>query len=991
MSQDAAQSSLNQDFEANLHHGMIWASVEADAAVLAVALSRQAPTLECTTPPLYLAVGTHAGTCTVTELLPGETGARLGSTTTLVRPGRLRSLDFAPDGALACGGDDGLCALIVQGQVVAEIPRVDRIYAVQFSPDAQYLAIGGYDATVAIVDVTCRTAPLVVADIPVDGLISTVDWSPDGQWLAIGGSDKLCTLVETTSWQIVHDLRRPAAISCCQWHPNSRYLAIGSTNVVVVDRETWQIQQEISLEGNPRINDLCWSPGNGHFLVVCGNQHSAKLLETKTYSTIQDIRRQANITSTVWGQQECLSSVPHRFLAMGGDDQKVLILKAGLSSGAGGGTGSSIGDDTSAASSYLSNRGDWVLKENAFADMDESGGADPLLLAQPQGDVQKLSGTVHVVSFSRGSKSRPSAFFAAACDDGTVALRSTIGWSVLCRLEFLNPMTCIAFSNGSRIMACGSSDGKVQIIATAPVWTVATVIDAGAPVTNISFSKNNERLAIVGNDGFLGLVDPQDNFSLSAEMELDTIITAVEWSSKCLAVAQEDGTVSIYPVADVLQRNFNEIEPITLSQPTPVRSLTFGYRGRLLAVGGDDGVVAIYNTDGEWPVVHSISVDFSIALVRWSPTGRHLAIAGHNNDLKVVDTVFWAEIEELNKFFTRKENSSSAPETSLTFSQDGKFLAFTTNHHSGTRIVNTITWELVLDLEGTAAGATAPPSASSVLDLGALQPGATQENPPMESFHDMVSQQDDLEHAQDQEMESFQDMVSLQDDLETPQDQQMEISQEISAQHENNNQEEHVESFHDMVAQPDDTEPRRDQRKESFQDLIAQFEGIQDSRKTSDVIQQRDNGDARAESQPADTFQNMVQEPTPKGNAVHYKSSHDSDTLYIDEGDDDAKFQLSVSADSLEVAPSLDERAEKAVQQYKLAQLRSESLTESFIGDEDEPEPLARNRSGDDEDTVEEYDEPASSQEQYALRGLGSDSQDDLPVGSDLFKMTSHD
>ena len=726
----------NDDFEASLHQGVVWAEVACDSAVLTTALSRQWPSLDTTiTPSMFLAVGTEQGTLTLTELVmeqpaaasdatnsqqqhhqgPQTTNptfkARLGDTRTLQRQGRIRSVDFSPDGTcLACAGDDGTCAILDnQLAPLGHIDRLDRIYAVQFSPDAQYIAMGGYDDTVAIAHVTSLR---IVAEIPVDGLISTLDWSPDGTLLAIGGSDKLCSIVDTHSWRVVHDWKRPAAVTCVKWRDDGRLLAIGSSNIVIVDRDLLQIHKEVAIPASKnrsekpvRVHDLCWSPGNGHFLVYCASNRTAKLLETKSFSIIQDFRR-GHVHAVDWGQHTAIGSGSQKFLAMGGQDKKVLILKAGVSTSYGGG-GSSIGDDTSAGgSSYISNRGDWILKDNTFRDIDDSdlgstasATLDPLVLARPKGDIPKLSGTVNVVAFSRGSKTRPSAFFAAASDDGTVAVRSTIGWSVLCRLEFLNPMTCIAFSNGSRVMACGSTDGKVQIVATAPVWTVATVIDAGAPVTTVAFSKNNERLAIVGNDGFLGLVDPQESFALANEMERESVFTAIEWSSRNFAVGQEDGTVSIYNVVDILHKSFGDVKPVVFTRPTPVRTLTFGYRGRLLAVGGDDGVVAIYSSEKpEWPLVHSISVDFSISRIKWSPTGRHLAIVGHQNKVKVVDTVFWADIEELGAFSSSGRSSSS--NTSLCFSQDGKFMAFTTRDHTGSRIVNTVTWELVLDLEG---------------------------------------------------------------------------------------------------------------------------------------------------------------------------------------------------------------------------------------------------------------------------------------------------
>jgi WD40 repeat protein len=387
---------LNEEFEANMSKGMIWAEVERDNAVLAVALSRQKPTLRRSTPPpLFLAVGTENGSVTVTELLDDSSlspllmsrvgvgaaaaASRLGSTVSLTRcrGGRIRSLDFSPNGNfLAVAGDDCTCAILrldyhstannaadddddypslQQLHVVAEIARVDRIYAVQFSPNGAYLAIGGFDGNVAIVSMEQQQqqqqphvrggrggggstvlAPVILREIPCDGLVLTLDWSPDGQYLAIGMTNKTCVLVDVTdSWQVVYTIRRPASVQTVQWHPNGgRYLAIGSNDVVIIDRETLTIKHELDVRGGGRdqeaspsgrqqqqqrsvfrVNNVCWSP-NGSFLVTNGSDNKCKLLETKAYTTIHEIRR-TGITSVVWGQQNVIAGIPHRYLVSG--------------------------------------------------------------------------------------------------------------------------------------------------------------------------------------------------------------------------------------------------------------------------------------------------------------------------------------------------------------------------------------------------------------------------------------------------------------------------------------------------------------------------------------------------------------------------------------------------------------------------------------------------------------------------------------------------
>ncbi|KAL7564233.1 hypothetical protein ACA910_012261 [Epithemia clementina (nom. ined.)] len=889
---------------------------------------------------------------------------------------------------------------------MVEIPRVDRIYAIRFSPYHHnhhlvhdhhdngnsmvghlFLAIGGYDETVSILDVSSilsmKTAELpVLTEIPVEGLIAAMDWCPDRTMLALGGSDKLCTLVNTTSnldphssaaaaleWQVWCEIRRPAAVTCLQWHPQGHLLAIGcaTNHVGIWDRATLTIVQELSVSSSPfaattsrminhpknhwthpqkhrrnnhnglgssishngssnglRISDLCWSPGTGHYLVVCATSnggggglhqpslllssslHSdtsattatsiATLLETKTYSTIQELPVQTagTIHSVVWGQppnhthnnpawnHTTTTLVPPKYLVLGGSEGKALVLKAGvdvmmhhnhrrhtkntaasvlsLSSSQSANSSSYFGDSYNGSSNHdaislsattnsfysSSSSGqhhngagsrDWALHDNAFGDdfhhrhhpvsEDPENDVvdtrmDPQWEQQLQHHRHRQQGPVihqreapewvaaepssnhssnalaQTVAFSRGSKSRPSAFFAAAsADEGCVTVRSTIRrsndsqrqeehlWDPLCQLDFLDPITCLAFSNGSRVLACASKyNNQVHIVDTAPTWMVSTVAiipgvnDEEGGVQAMAFSKNNERLAVLCTDGGLRLLDPNQDYLLCRELfgplpqdcesddnfALDVTSaargTCFDWSSKFLAVGHEDGTVCVYRAVDVLDDDATrKIEAtIAVTQSTPVRSVAIGPGSRFLAVGGDDGILTILcrnkqeqqrhdagrlesanennksSNGGGWVAVHRVStIDFSIAQLKWSPSGRHVAVLGQGQELKVIDTVFWSEVAELRKFttigfgnlenmddfdgFSPSHRQTMQPIASISFSQDGKWMAIALDHLSegeiaedenNTLIVSTITWDLMFTVpllpHGPAAG-----------------------------------------------------------------------------------------------------------------------------------------------------------------------------------------------------------------------------------------------------------------------------------------------
>mmetsp|Transcript_12543 Transcript_12543/g.27611 ORF Transcript_12543/g.27611 Transcript_12543/m.27611 type:complete len:998 (+) Transcript_12543:203-3196(+) len=779
----------NDEFDATLNKGKLWAELETGSPVLAVAISRQDATIDCPTPPVFLAVGTERGDLRIMELLDYNTTSgssrRLGSPLkhNLDWKGRIRALDFLPgdDGnCLAVAGDEGLCALLrldpARGtnsnkhsdcdvHVLAEIHRDDRIYACRFSPDGQFIALGGYDSTVNILDLTCLTAPRTVAEIPVSALVSTLDWSPDGAYLAIGGSEKTCTIVSVAErCEVICQIRRPSAIHAVRWHPlltrgpNRYHLAIGSTNIVLLEREHFSVCREIDLEmppvqdeggasqssvcsntssanslgNNIRLQDLCWS-SNGNYLVTVDNYNQAKLLETTAFTTIQEMKHGSSINCLVWGEQVGVGHENQNFLAMGTQDGKVLVLKAGPLE--------LQGDDNASTGASTKLSREWTLNDHAFTDVDETsvpmkktkvnssssrwewalhqdnfssfdGDQEcqlDVLDEEEEEETDRIqTGPVRAMAFSCGKTSHPSRFFATASLDGLVTVRSTSsGWKVLCQMEFLDPITCISFSNGSGQMALGSNDGKVRVISTSPDWTVATEIEAETPVMGLAFSTNNERLAIAGNDGIIALVDPDQDFTNALILEQESTVTAMDWSLTHLAAGQEDGIVCIYHTSDLFEDTTRVIT--TLTRTCPVRALAFGSNSRFLVVGGDDGMLGVYSSAGDWALVHRVPVEFGIESLKWSPSGRHLAV-GNTNELKVLDTAFWADVEEVQKAYAEDDchclNDSVADEVlpsrrkfqSLTFSQDGRLLAFTEQKSGAIRVVSTTSWDVVFSL-----------------------------------------------------------------------------------------------------------------------------------------------------------------------------------------------------------------------------------------------------------------------------------------------------
>lgn len=752
-------NALNDEFEASMSEGMKWAEAELSGKVTCLAMSRREATLARRVPSLYLAVGVDDGTITIHELkedtplktrssreehdvttstnysiydpnactedsveiqLHKTMARRLPSTVAIPsnNGSQIRSLDFSPDdGYLAVGDDDCVCRLyrllyqenevdddeLVAVELQAEIHRIDRVFCVRFSPNGRYLAVGGFDGTVAIVlrnDWLTSSLPDVTIEIPREGLIFSVDWSPDSRYLAIGGSDKCCAIVDTQiSWNVMREIRRHGSIQDVKWYPtNAHYLAIASTDIAIVDSRNFSVKFEIdcsmmdkearSSSRLTKINFVCWSP-NGTYLVGCGQGQRCNIFETKSFTQVHEFTRSKDVTAVSWGQQNVLSGASRCYLAVG-EDGRVVIVKAGLELNAG---ASSVIDDLSMSiCSNTSQRSEWTLIEGEFRDFDD--------LSRQEGDkkirdcrtVANSEWNVVAIAFSKGSRSRPSTFFAYSLGNGLVVIRSTSEFKAVAELRFSKPMTTLTFAHGSRLLALGGEDGRVFILETLPSWTVVAERDFESSVRTLSFSKRNERLLVGLQEGTVALLNPVDAYKPCCFITSSTsCVTCSDWAVRSFAIGRMDGSVAIY---DAERLDSDVCNPLVVLRPTRslpvVSSIAFGAAGRFLAVCNSDGHVRIYGAKGGWALCHHIRPHSSLASISWSPSGRYLAFAG-DGLLKVVDTIFWTDVGKVSSALLPHDRSQVM--SCVAFSQDESALAVAV-YGDGARVVRTKDWAL---------------------------------------------------------------------------------------------------------------------------------------------------------------------------------------------------------------------------------------------------------------------------------------------------------
>jgi len=482
----------SRTFDSMLPNGMVWAEITRGGRVTCVAFSRCDTTEDAKEHPLLMAIGTDDGTVAVVEILDvsssplhkqiefgSNQSKKVGAIKEFPREGTVRSVHFSPDGRwLVVGGDDcmacllrvnlsefpGLGLALSSVEMIQEFEREDRVYCVQFSPDGSRLAVGGYDGIVAILSMetpesTAESTPLQARPLTLKheilrpGLILCLDWSPDGKTLAVGGSHKTCILVDTTSAEVVGEIQRGASVETVKWKPDGTIVAIGCSDGVmaVVNVESHKVSGEVvrgqpkepqeekhrrtALSGTCNVNSLCWSP-NGHFLAIAGSDNCCAIVETESFALLHEIRRSDNVTCVDWKERRLLTGDEGRYLAIGGEDRSVAIMKTGVVNEEEKSTSVAESDDSGASSSYFSigsgslSQHEWVLREDSFRDIEEVKSFSHTTAPFSPLDNTQANAVVGAVSFSRHRKGGASQYMAIAYSNGCVTIISTKDWRI---------------------------------------------------------------------------------------------------------------------------------------------------------------------------------------------------------------------------------------------------------------------------------------------------------------------------------------------------------------------------------------------------------------------------------------------------------------------------------------------------------------------------------------------------------------------------------
>jgi WD40 repeat protein/serine/threonine protein kinase len=531
------------------------------------------------------------------------------------------------DGAVAVSADGKRIASVVGGYLPEDVSRPGEIRVwdarsgavlhafagpgalnrLAFCSDGARLVVATTDGAVLIWD--ANTGQEVLRRTPHTQAIAAIASSPDGTHIATASWDKTVKLWDAGTGQVLHELRGHSdKVQSVAYHPDGKRLASGSWDGTVKLWDAEAGKEIVTLPGHKSaVYSVAFSP-DGKLLVSAGSNGNLKIWDLATARVVQTMTGHAGAVLSI------AFSPDGRYLAYGGGDATVRVW------------------DVESGVERITFRGHAGQVEGVCFSPD---GRRLVSFNPAQGEVKVWDLTRHPAhaTFARTDSDVEAMVFT---ESGRRLVTATIGgklqtWNaatgvlmtertVAMNKDVISPGVPASFSPTGRTLAARSRD-DARLVKTWKVTSGAEEIQFRGhtlPVVCVRFSPDGRLLATAGS----GSRKTSDDAGSGSRKTSD------DAGSGSRKTSDDDHKGGKYAHELFVWNAGTGDRLATRSGQGNIFNLAFSPDGRWLALGKQDGMIALV----DWADAHS-PMEFSghagdVAALTFSPDGRFLATAG---------------------------------------------------------------------------------------------------------------------------------------------------------------------------------------------------------------------------------------------------------------------------------------------------------------------------------------------------------------------------